>query len=130
MIIGINEKQEVIFTATGLVAPKADNVTTFEVVEMPAREANKTIHFNPETKAFYITERPAVSEEVKAARKAKAAERREKAAKKAEALKWFSDNDWKVNKRVLGEWAETDERWIQYLEERRAMRAQYDEAIN
>ena len=45
-------------------------------------------------------------------------------------LQWFADNDWKVNKRALGEWAEDDERWIAYLKERQAHREAYDRAID
>lgn len=131
MIIGINEKQEVIFSASGAVADTltADNETTFAVETMPEREHGKVLCYNPETAEFYFTERPQIDEETRKARQAKAKERREKAKKKAEALKWLADNDWKVNKRMLGEWAEDDERWLAYLEERKAMRAQYDEAV-
>lgn len=48
-------------------------------------------------------------------------------AQKEEILAWFSDNDWKVNKVFIGEWLETDERWVSYLEERALKRARYDE---
>lgn len=41
--------------------------------------------------------------------------------------KWFVDNDWKVNKIVIGEWATTDERWLGYLKERAIKRARQDE---
>lgn len=131
MIIGINDKQEVVFTASGAVADTltADNETTFAVETMPEREQGKVLCYNAETAEFYFTEREPINEEARKARQAKAKERREKAAKKAEALKWLADNDWKVNKRMLGEWAEDDERWLAYLEERKQMRAQYDEAI-
>ena len=50
------------------------------------------------------------------------------AVKKKAALKWLSDNDWKVNKRTLGEWEETDERWLSYLAMREKVRADIDEA--
>ena len=39
---------------------------------------------------------------------------------------WLSANDWKVNKIVIGEWEETDPRWIEYLAERKAMREEQD----
>lgn len=39
---------------------------------------------------------------------------------------WFDDNDWKVNKVVIGEWAETDERWTSYIAERGVKRARQD----
>ena len=48
-------------------------------------------------------------------------------AQKGEILAWFSVNDWKVNKIVIGEWKTTDERWTTYLEERAIKRARYDE---
>ena len=44
------------------------------------------------------------------------------------ALKWFSDNDWKVNKHVLGEWSDTDPRWLDYLAGREKARKVYDDA--
>ena len=48
-------------------------------------------------------------------------------AQKEEILAWFSANDWKVNKVFIGEWLETDTRWVSYLEERAIKRARYDE---
>jgi hypothetical protein len=42
---------------------------------------------------------------------------------------WLSDNDWKINKVFLGEWSTDDPRWLEYLETRAAMRAEYDELI-
>lgn len=131
MIIGINEKQEIIFTATGLVAKETavDNATTFEVAEMPVREKGKITCFNPETQEFYYKDRPPIDLEAIKARQAKLAERREAETQKAHCLKWLAANDWKVNKRMLGEWAEDDERWSQYLAERKTVREQYDAAI-
>ena len=41
--------------------------------------------------------------------------------------KWFYDNDWKVNKVVIGEWKTTDNRWLDYLTERTIKRARQDE---
>lgn len=41
--------------------------------------------------------------------------------------KWFIDNDWKVNKIVIGEWKTTDSRWLDYLTERTIKRARQDE---
>lgn len=32
--------------------------------------------------------------------------------------KWLTDNDYKVNKHLLGEYADDDERWTTYLQER------------
>ena len=44
-------------------------------------------------------------------------------------LKWFADNDWKINKIVIGEWQQNDQRWQEYLTERAIKRARYDELI-
>ena len=46
-----------------------------------------------------------------------------------EIQKWFSDNDWVVNKIVVGEWAIDDERCLNYLAERKAKRARQDELL-
>lgn len=40
---------------------------------------------------------------------------------------WLSDNDWKVNKIVIGEWDSDDIRWEEYLNERALKRARQDE---
>lgn len=45
----------------------------------------------------------------------------------AEIEKWLKDNDWKVNKVFLGEWENTDPRWLEYLEMRAKLRAERDE---
>ena len=42
---------------------------------------------------------------------------------------WFIDNDWKVNKIVIGEWQTTDQRWIDYLNERAIKRTRQDELV-
>lgn len=44
-----------------------------------------------------------------------------------EIKRWFIDNDWKVNKIVIGEWNNTDSRWLEYLREREIKRARQDE---
>lgn len=46
-----------------------------------------------------------------------------------EIQKWFSDNDWIVNKIVVGEWATDDERWLNYLAERQVKRKRQDELL-
>ena len=46
-----------------------------------------------------------------------------------EIQKWFSDNDWIVNKIVVGEWTTDDKRWINYLAERKAKRTRQDELL-
>ena len=40
---------------------------------------------------------------------------------------WFTENDWKVNKIVIGEWSTTDNRWLDYLSERTIKRTRQDE---
>lgn len=45
----------------------------------------------------------------------------------SEIQKWFNDNDWKINKIVIGEWTKDDERWTTYLEERQIKRNRQDE---
>lgn len=44
-----------------------------------------------------------------------------------EIQQWFIDNDWKVNKIVVGEWEKDDIRWIEYLKERNSKRERLDE---
>lgn len=39
---------------------------------------------------------------------------------------WFSENDWKINKIVIGEWEESDSRWQEYLTERQNIRNEQD----
>lgn len=43
--------------------------------------------------------------------------------------KWLKDNDWKVNKIVIGEWQVSDERWIDYLNNRFDKRKRRDELV-
>lgn len=40
---------------------------------------------------------------------------------------WFSGNDWKVNKIIVGEWTTEDPRWLEYLKERDVKRKRQDE---
>lgn len=39
---------------------------------------------------------------------------------------WFKENDWRVNKIVIGEWTTDDERWTTYLTARANKRARQD----
>ncbi len=48
---------------------------------------------------------------------------------KESILKWLADNDWKVNKIVVGEWTKEDPRWLSYLEERQIKRNRLDELV-
>lgn len=100
-----------------------DNERYFVVDNIPEVEGNKVLCFNPETKEFSTKERVIDKAKVEEYRKRTEAEKR-----KANALKWLADNDWKVNKRTLGEWAEDDERWLAYLEGRAKARAAIDSA--
>ena len=43
---------------------------------------------------------------------------------------WFIENDWKVNKIVIGEWTTDDQRWLDYLSERAVKRVRQDELID
>lgn len=45
----------------------------------------------------------------------------------AEIQKWFSDNDWLINKVFLGEWEKTDKRWLDYLEKRAELRMEHEQ---
>ena len=94
--------------------PIVNNKTTFEVESVPTIEKGNVLYFNPETKEFYTKPN---SIKITTAK-----------IKKAWATKWLSDNDWKVNKRTLGEWAEDDPRWQAYLEGREKARKAYDDA--
>lgn len=144
MIITINKENKVISKAVGKIFDNApvDNKITFrvgvvesvdengepiltsEVAEPVFDHATEELYFNPDTREFYtqpkpVTNRPS-EEELKARREAKAI--------KAQALQWLADNDWKVNKRMLGEWAEDDPRWQDYLAQRMLARAKIDNA--
>ena len=131
MIIGINEKHEIIFRASGVAeqAIVADGEKYFSVESIPTVGANEMLLFHPAEKRFYTVERsPIDAEAVEAAReRAKTLG----AAKKAmdRVLQWLADNDWKVNKHTLGEWADDDPRWLEYLAGREQARAEYDEAV-
>lgn len=47
-----------------------------------------------------------------------------------EIYNWLFENDWKINKIALGEWKNTDERWLEYLKERKEKRTKRDEIIS
>lgn len=42
---------------------------------------------------------------------------------------WLRNNDWKVNKIVVGEWSTEDKRWQDYLTERKEKRKERDELL-
>lgn len=125
MYIKINDKNRVIMQVKdeftkGLTV---DNKTTFKTDKEPTTEKGAVLHYHPKADTFYH-EKVEITEEQKERAKTIAEAR----AKKAKALKWLADNDWKVNKRSLGEWEETDERWLAYLADRAKARADIDEA--
>ena len=126
MIIGINEYHEITFRASGAIENTipVNEETTFRVDGIPEVDANEKLLFNPETKEFYTAEREQITHEAweKMNRKSLAEQ------KKAEALKWLADNDWKINKHTLGEWADDDPRWLEYLADRKRVREEYETA--
>lgn len=126
MYIKIDDKNRVITQIADEFADgfEVDNKTSFKVANVPNVERDYILHYNPETEEFYVSRKSEPTEEQKAIAKAKAEAR----AKKAKALKWLADNDWKVNKRILGEWSENDERWLAYLADREDVRADIDDA--
>lgn len=52
---------------------------------------------------------------------------KEKQTRIKEIEKWFSNNDWMFNKIFLGEWEETDERWLNYLTQRNVLRQEHED---
>ena len=124
MVIRINEKNEVtaIYRGEMAKAMTADNERYFDVDNIPEVEGNKVLCFDPETREFSTKER--VIDEAKAE---EYRNRMEAQQKKANALKWLADNDWKVNKHVLGEWTDRDSRWLEYLAGREKARRDIDQ---
>ena len=122
-IIKINQANKVVAVLRGAIAKnvKADNKTFFNVETAPELKANEDVYYDPKTQAFRVEERKRDEEAARA--------RGEAMAKKATALKWLTDNDWKINKHTLGEWADDDERWLEYLAGREKARREYDEAV-
>ena len=120
-VIKINEENKVVAILRGAIAEsaKVDNVTLFEVDSAPNFSNREELYFDPQNHTFSTVE---ISEEVLKARA-------EAYAKMNQSLKWFADNDWKVNKHILGEWADDDERWLEYLAGREKARKTYDEAM-
>lgn len=125
MYFKIDKKNRVILQIADKFAEdlEHDNVTTFRTETEPTVADDEALYFNPKTKAFY-TEKVEATEE----QKEKAETFKNAREQKEKALKWLTDNDWKINKRALGEWEETDERWLAYLADRAKARADYDSA--
>lgn len=131
MIIWINDNQEVISVASGLLADEmtVDQKTSFRTEQVPTVAVGEILCFDPVEQTFYTKKSEEKNPEALLAMQKKRLAVQEANKQREVILKWLADNDWKVNKRMLGEWAEDDERWIQYLAERRLMRAQYDAAL-
>jgi hypothetical protein len=103
-----------------------DNATSFRVQDSeipPLAVAGEFLCFDPITRAFY-TEKIELTKEQRERIRARATASRKREA----ALKWLSDNDWKVNKHTLGEWSDDDERWLAYLSDREKVRSAIDDA--
>ena len=81
---------------------------------------DKYSHYAVVDGKFTIVERKATEEEANKDNEMKIHKRL------AEIQKWFRDNDWKVNKYAIGEWSPVDERWVEYLRTREAIRAEQD----
>ena len=134
MIIYIDEQHRIVAKLEGEMAcPElADNVTSFYVERLPGLNAREELLFDPTEKAFYTRPLPAVDEEAYREKLAELAAlkklRDDAEQQKATALKWLCENDWKINKHTLGEWADDDERWLEYLADRAQARAAYDDA--
>ena len=128
MIVGIDKNQEVVFFSTGDFVEETEGVYTYEIAEQPKRDPAKKLCYDPESGTFYAkdyTER-----EKKAMQEALVLFHAKEGARKrrTDALVWLAENDWKINKHILGEWSDTDERWIEYVETRAQKRAEIDEA--
>jgi hypothetical protein len=126
MIIQINSKDQIIAAYTEELIT-ADNETSFKIPHFSGFVKGKIPYYNKENNTVYY--RPIkVDEEKKAAILTKISQVKEAKKQKANALKWLAENDWKVNKRSLGEWPEDDPRWLEYLAARKQIRDQFDAA--
>lgn len=90
--------------------PYFTEIETDEIISIGDTYINGVITHNTLTKTFDL-EKIKYKQEIKSIQK------------------WFADNDWKINKIVIGEWSTDDERWQSYLEERTAKRKRYDELL-
>lgn len=99
-----------------------DVVPYIEITEEERRQPlpNKYAYYAVVDGKFTIVERKPTEEEVNKDNEMKIRKRL------MEIQKWFKDNDWKVNKYAIGEWSPVDERWVEYLRTREAIRAEQD----
>ena len=125
MFIQIDSENRVIMQVKDPFAERllADDVTSFKVDSIPEVNGNERLCFDAKTRAFYAVP-VTITEEQRKKSEAMANARKQKAA----ALQWLTDNDWKVNKHTLGEWADDDPRWLAYLSERTTQRVEYEKA--
>lgn len=102
-----------------------DTKPYIEITEAERKQPlpNKYSYYAVENGKFVIKQREITAEE-----KAKDAETA-KNKRLAEIQKWLNDNDWKLNKVFLGEWEESDPRWLEYLNKRAEYRAERDMLI-
>lgn len=128
MNIGINDAHEVVLITDGIELTGTEEMSVYTVESVPPREPGKKLCFDPEYERFYFKAYTAEEKEAMQAAHEKFRRREEARKKKAEALIWLSENDWKINKRFLGEWQEDDERWTAYVAERAEMRRIIDES--
>lgn len=128
MIIGINEKQEVTFVAEGANEDVLDGEMSYKVDSVPSADLGKKLCFDPESETFYQKEYTEAEKASMSAARSMFLKKEKARQDKEKALAWLSENDWKINKHVLGEWIDTDERWLAYIKERAKVRAAIDEA--
>ena len=128
MIVGINKHQEVIFFSDGIPTQEQEGIYTYEITEKPAYENGKKLCFDPESGSFYCKEYTNKEKQTMKETLVRFRAKEEARTRKAEALVWLAENDWKINKHILGEWSDSDKRWVEYVETRARMRAAIDEA--
>lgn len=51
------------------------------------------------------------------------------AIERDEIKKWLTDNDYKVNKIVIGEWTVSSTQWMEYLDQRQKKVARLNEIL-
>ncbi|MBE6601984.1 MAG: hypothetical protein E7637_05720 [Ruminococcaceae bacterium] len=130
MIIVIDENKRIVSSLSGALSEKIvpNEKNVFRVESLPTLGAREELLFDPQTKSFEIRERAVQDLQTLENWRVSKLRRRKAEQTVREVLAWFDENDWKVNKRALGEWSEDDPRWIAYLSERLEKRAAYDEA--
>lgn len=119
-VIKVNENNKVVFVLRGEMARsvEVDDKAFFEVDEVPVCKKNTQLFYNPDEKSVFSIELDEQSmHSMQEARR-----------QRDYALRWLANNDWKINKRMLGEWSEDDDRWTSYLLQRKIIKDVYDRA--